>query len=52
VTVRGYLSLYVDMPAPYHHVELALYVDDTTITVTHLKPVVFVSYLESYFSHL
>jgi len=46
-------SLYVnDMPPPSHHVELALYADDTAIIVTSLKPTLFVSYLESYFNEL
>ena len=39
-------SLYVnDMPRPSHHVELALYVDDTAIIATSRKPMMLVSYL-------
>jgi hypothetical protein len=46
-------SLYVnDMPIPSRHVELALYVDDTTIIATSCKPVLLVNYLESYLSDL
>ena len=42
-------SLYVnDMPSPSHHVELALYADDTAIIATSRKPTLLVSYLESY----
>jgi hypothetical protein len=39
-------SLYVDMPSPSHHVELALYKKDTAITATFRKPTLLVSYLE------
>jgi hypothetical protein len=43
------VSLYVnDMPTPLHHVELALYADDTAVIATSLKPTPLVSYLESY----
>jgi len=46
-------SLYVnDMPSPSHHVELALYADDTAIIATPRKPTLFVSYLESYLNDL
>jgi hypothetical protein len=46
-------SLYVnEMPSPSHHVELALYADDTAIIATSLKPTVLVSYLESYLNYL
>jgi hypothetical protein len=46
-------SLYVnDMPSPSHHVELALYADDTTIIVTSRKPTLLVSYLKTYFIDL
>jgi hypothetical protein len=31
-------SLYVNMPTSLHHVELALYADDTTIIATSRKP--------------
>ena len=42
-------SLYVnDMPSPSHHVQLALYADDTAIITTSRKPTLLVSYLESY----
>jgi hypothetical protein len=42
-------SLYVnDIPSPWHHVELALYADDTAIITTSRKPTLLVSYLESY----
>ena len=40
-------SLYVnDMLSPSHHVELALYADDTAIIATSRKPTPLVSYLE------
>jgi hypothetical protein len=46
-------SLYVnDMPTPSHHVELALYADDTSIIATSYKTTLLVSYLESYLSDL
>jgi len=46
-------SLYVnDMSSPSHHVELALYSDDTAIIATSRKPTLFVSYLESYLNDL
>jgi len=46
-------SLYVnDMPSPSHHVELALYADDTAIIATSRKPTLLVSYLESYLNDL
>ena len=46
-------SLYVnDMPSPSHHVELALYADDTAVIATSRKPTLFVSYLESYLNDL
>jgi len=43
-------SLYVNMPSPQHHVEFALYADDTAITSR--KPTLLVSYLESYLNDL
>ena len=47
------LSLYVnDMISPSHHVELALYADDTAIIATSRKPTLLVSYLESYLNDL
>jgi hypothetical protein len=46
-------SLYVnDMPPPSHHVELALYADDTAIIATPRKPTLLVSLLESYLNNL
>ena len=46
-------GLYVnDMPSPSHHVELALYSDDTVIIATSRKSTLFVSYLESYLNDL
>ena len=36
------------MPAPSHHVELALYADDTAIIASSRKPTRLVRYLESY----
>jgi len=46
-------SLYVnDMLSTSHHVELALYADDTAIIATSRKPTLFVSYLESYLKDL
>jgi hypothetical protein len=36
------------MPSPSHHVELALYADDTANTATSRKPKLLVSYLKSY----
>jgi hypothetical protein len=41
-------SLYVnDMPSPSHHVELALYEDDTAIIVMSRKTMLLSRYLES-----
>jgi hypothetical protein len=37
---------------PSHHIELALYADDTAITATSRKPTLLVSYLDSYFNDL
>ena len=46
-------SLYVnDMPSPSHHVDLALYADDTAIIATSRKPTLLVSYLDSYLNDL
>jgi hypothetical protein len=46
-------SLYVNnMPSPSHHVELALYVDDTAIIAMSRKSTLLVSYLESYLNDL
>ena len=46
-------SLYVnDMPKPSHHVELAFYADDTAIIATSRTPMLLVSYLQTYLSHL
>jgi len=36
------------MPPPFHHVELALYADDTAIIATSRRPTLLVSYLEWY----
>jgi retron-type reverse transcriptase len=48
-----FFSLYVnDMPTPSHHIKLALYADDMAIIATSRKPVLFISYLESYLSDL
>ena len=48
-----FFSLYVnEMPKPSHHVELALYADDIAIIATSRTPVLLVSYLQSYLSHL
>ena len=46
------ISLYVDMPSPSHHVEIALYADDMAVIATSRKPTVLVSYLESYLNDL
>jgi hypothetical protein len=40
------------MPTPLHHVELALYAEDTTIIATSRKPTLLVSYLDPYSSDL
>ena len=46
-------SLYViGMPSPSHHVELALYADDTAVIATSRKPTLLASYLESYLNDL
>ena len=46
-------SLYVnDMPPPSHHVELALYADDTAIIATSRMLTLLFSYLESYLKNL
>ena len=46
-------SLYAkDMPSPSHHVELALYADNTAIIATSRKPTLLVCYLESYLNDL
>ena len=45
-------SLYVDMPSLSHHVELALYADDTAVIATSRNPTLLVSYLESYLNDL
>jgi len=46
-------SLYVnDIPPPSHHIELTLYVDDTTIIATSRNSTLLVSYLESYLNDL
>ena len=49
----GLFSLYVnEMRTPSHHVELALYVDDTAVIATSRKSTLLVSYLESYLNDL
>ena len=45
-------SLYIDMPPPLHHVELALYTDDMAIIATSRKLTLLVTYLESYLNDL
>ena len=46
-------SLYVnDMPKHSHHVELAFYAADTAIIAKSRTPVLLVSYLKTYLSHL
>jgi hypothetical protein len=46
-------SLFVnDMPSPSHHVELALYADDTAVVSTSRKLILLISYLESYLNDL
>ena len=46
-------SLYVnDMLSPSHHIELALYADDTAIIATSRKLTLLFSYLDSYLSDL
>ena len=45
-------NLYVDMPSPSHHVELALYADDTAVIATSRKPTLLIIYLKSYLNHL
>ena len=40
----GLFSLYVnDMPSPSHHVEVALFADDTAVIATSRKPTLLVS---------
>ena len=46
-------SLYInDMPKPSHQVELTLYAEVTAIIVTSRTPVLLVSFLQAYLSHL
>jgi predicted enzyme involved in methoxymalonyl-ACP biosynthesis len=40
------------MPPPSHHVELAIYADDTAIIATSRKPTLLDNYLESYINEL
>jgi len=48
-----HFSLYFNnMHTPSHHVELALYADDTAIIATPRKPTLLISYLESYLNEL
>ena len=47
------ISLYVnDMPPHSHHIELALYADDTAVIAMSHNPTLLVSYLESYLNDL
>jgi hypothetical protein len=41
-----------DIPVHSHHVELALYADDTAVIATSLKAALLVTYLEAYLSDL
>jgi hypothetical protein len=41
-----------DMPSPSHHVELALYADDTVVIATSRQTALLVKYLETYVSAL
>ena len=46
-------SLYVnDMPSPSHHVELALYADDTAIIATSCQLALLIKYVETYLGDL
>jgi hypothetical protein len=46
-------SLYVnDMPTPSRHVELALYANDTSLTAASRRPLLLVSYVETYLNRL
>jgi hypothetical protein len=47
-----YTDLLLSMPSPSHHVELALYADDTAIIAMSRKPTLLISYLESYLNNL
>jgi hypothetical protein len=48
-----HFSLYFNnMPTPSHHVELAIYADDTAVIATSRKPTLLISYLESYLNEL
>jgi len=48
-----HFSLYVnDMPSPSHHIELALYADDTPIIAASRNTTLLISYLESYLNDL
>jgi hypothetical protein len=40
------------MPSPLHHVELAVYANETAIKATSCKPTLLVSYPESYLNNL
>ena len=40
------------MPVPYHHVELALYADDTAVIATSRKPAQVVGYMKAYLADL
>jgi hypothetical protein len=46
-------SLYVnDMTAPFCHIELALYADDTALIATSRSSLLLVSFLETYLNRL
>jgi hypothetical protein len=46
-------SLYVnDMSSPSHHVELALYTDNTAVIATSCQTALLVKYLETYLSNM
>jgi hypothetical protein len=48
-----FFILYVnDMPSPSHHIELALYADDTAVIAMSRKPMLLFGYLESYLKEL
>ena len=47
-----FFNLYVDIPSPSHHVDLALYADDTVIVAASRNRTLLISYLESYLNDL
>ena len=53
LTTPVFFNLYVnDMSTPSHHVQLALYADDTVVIVISRKPMLLVSYLQTYLNDL